>query len=961
MMAQMVSSQAPEYFQQEVNYEISVTLDDRNHVLHASERIEYINNSDDQLGFLYFHLWPNAYSSNTTDLAKQLMSIYGKQKMFRNDRLRGFIDSLDFRVNGIPARWELLPEQPDICRIILPGVLEPGDTIFITTPFRVKIPEGNISRMGFNRGTYQVSQWYPKPAVYDYNGWHPMPYLDQGEFYSEFGCFDVMITLPSAYVVGASGDLLTGSEVEWLNEISVSLEKQEQAKQSETDLPQKLKTLHYSGSQIHDFAWVAGKDFFVIKGKAILPSSGSEVTTMVMFSSQAYLWYDAIEYVNNSILKFSEWIGDYPYKSFTAIQADIAAGSGMEYPGLTVVGHAADDWSLEEVIVHEVAHSWFYSSVASDERRYPFMDEGLASAYEVRYMELVHPGRKLWEVYFKNWNVARFLQIENLPVGRMAELEWLVTARNNLEQPVDIAAIDYTEINYSSTIYFKAAQGFKMLRNYLGNSLFDTIMHDYFARWKSKHPYPSDLQEVFEDNSDKDLNWFFSGFLGTTKRTDYKALRLEDNRLLVKNPGELPSAFPISGISGDSTVFEIWSDGFTGKKWIQLPDIDHSRIRINMDHVVPEINHLNNNIRNRGIFRGWDPMQPQLMLSIEDPDTRSLMLMPLMNWNRTDGFMAGIALKNNFILPKTIEYFAMPFYTFNDPGIAGKGRISFNLIPYDKLVRKASLTLEGAKFGAPGPDDYHIIGTGLNVYFRNIRMNSAENHRVYGRFLSASDLTGIEEPENSESISFWQSGYVFERSSFVNPLSFLAAIESNGSYYKSSLEFNYEYSYSGRGNGMQARLFAGAMLKEDPVRQIYSFSSSGRSGRELYLFQGDFPDRFAVFPSTFWSRQMVLSEGGLITPVKDSVMYSPWLISASLVSSLPGKVARVPVKPFLNILYRGNGDTHFFLESGLKAGIWGFFEIYVPILVSENLNSGPVKERVRFILSLEALYKLRLR
>jgi hypothetical protein len=940
MMAPMVSSQTPEYFQQEVNYEITVTLDDRNHELHASERIEYINNSDDQLGFLYFHLWPNAYSSNTTDLAEQLMRIYGKQKMFRNDRLRGFIDSLDFRVNGIHAQWEVLPEQPDICRISLPCILEPGDTIIISTPFRVKIPEGNISRMGFNRGTYQVSQWYPKPAVYDNNGWHQMPYLDQGEFYSEFGSFDVKITLPSAYIVAASGELLTGSEIEWLNEI---------------------KTLHYSGRQIHDFAWVAGKDFFVIKGKTILPSSGSEVTTMVMFTSQAYLWYDAIEYVNNSILKFSEWIGDYPYKSFTAVQADIAAGSGMEYPGLTVVGHAADAWSLEEVIVHEVAHSWFYSSIASDERSYPFMDEGLASSYEARYMELVHPGRKLWEVYFMNRNLARFLQIDNLPVGRMAELEWLVAARNNLEQPVDIAAPEYTENNYSDIIYFKAAQGFNMLRNYLGNSLFDTIMHDYYAGWKSKHPYPSGLREAFEDNSDKDLNWFFSGFIGTTKRTDYKALRLEDNRLLVKNTGELPSSFPVSGISGDSTVFEIWSDGFTGKNWLQLPDIDHSRIMINKDHLVPEINHLNNNIRNRGIFRRRDPVQLQLLPSVEDPDRRSLILMPLMNWNRTDGFMAGIALKNNFILPKTIEYFAMPFYTFNDPGIAGKGRISFNLIPYDKLVRKASLTLEGAKFGAPGPDNYHLIGTGLNVNFRNIRMISAENHRVYGRFLTASDLTGIEEPENTAAISFWQSGYVFERSSLVNPLSFIATIESNGSYYKSSLEFNYEYSYNGRGNGMQARLFAGVMLKEDPVRKIYSFSSSGRSGRELYMFQGDFPDRFAVFPSTFWSRQMVLSEGGLVTPVKDSTRYSPWLISASLVSSLPGKAAMVPVKPFLNILYRGNGDTHLFLESGLKAGIWGLFEIYFPMLVTENLNSGPVKERIRFIFSLETLYKLRLR
>ncbi|MGE5420460.1 MAG: M1 family peptidase, partial [Chloroflexota bacterium] len=255
------------YFQQEVNYRIDVTLDDSRNQLHAFEEIEYINNSPDTLAILYFHLWPNAYSSNRTDLARQLLTIGGKQKLFKDPRHRGWIDSLDFRVNNMQAETELLPGQPDICIIKLPASIYPGDTIYISTPFRVKVPEGNISRMGLADGAYQISQWYPKPAVFDLDGWHPMPYLDQGEFYSEFGKYDVTINLQEDYVVGASGDLQTVSEEAWLNETA----SQWRVPSIEQNRPSSLKTIHFTGENIHDFAWVAGKGFRALTGKIILP------------------------------------------------------------------------------------------------------------------------------------------------------------------------------------------------------------------------------------------------------------------------------------------------------------------------------------------------------------------------------------------------------------------------------------------------------------------------------------------------------------------------------------------------------------------------------------------------------------------------------------------------------------------------------------------------------------------
>ena len=974
-----------EYFQQEVNYNIHVTLNDQRHELNAFETVEYINNSPDTLHFIYFHLWPNGYSNNNTELAGQLFSSNGKQKLFNDPELRGYIDSLDFKIDNQQVQWNLLPGQPDICQVSLNKVLNPGDVIKITTPFHVKIPKGVISRMGHIGESYQISQWYPKPAVYDRDGWHQMSYQDQGEFYSEFGSFNVSITLPANYIVGATGSLQTKQEAEMLDKLAADTTWMANLDSLKAEFPlssEKVKTLRYTENKIHDFAWFADKRFHVLKGKVKLSESGREVTTWVMFTDQqAKFWKDAIPYVNNAIVSFSKWNGDYPYRSFTAVQSALNAGQGMEYPGIAVVGAVINAYSLDEVIAHEVCHNWFYSALGSDERRYPFMDEGITSANEYRYMEQRYPQKKLWEVILPNLKIAKFFHIDKMPVKQMRELEWLSQARENLEQPINLQAEDYTTLNYSLIIYNKSGAGFNYLRAYLGDSLYDAAMHEYYRQWKDKHPQPDDLSKLFESFTGKDLSWFFNDLIGTTKRMDYRVVRLENQRLLVKNNGELVSPLVISGMIGDSVCFSKWVDGFEGQKWIDLPQADPEgfqnlrglqnlsglEIKIDPGHVTPEVFRLNNNIRKSGLFPKSDPLRTQLYFTFEDPEKRYLMFLPAFNWTRENGFMFGMALHNGFLMPKPFEYFVMPFYTFRSPGVAGFGKIAYNITPYDFLIRKAKISLEGTQFGAPGNQSYHNLKAGFDLYFRNKDMNNQLTQKVFGKYITASDLFQIEHFEKADMRSYLQFGYRLEKSGFLNPYKLSASFESSRTYLKTSVEFNYRLSYEGKKNGLDIRLFTGTMLKNNPDVPFYAFAASGRSGREQYLYQGTYPDRFSPFPTTFWSRQMTPSEGGLVSPVNDLLGYSRRLVSLSLTSSLPGKASRIPIKPFVNILLNDHGsgtghDSPLFYEAGLKAGIWNFFEIYFPLLVSGNIQSitGPVKDRIRFVFSLDSFTQVKL-
>jgi len=209
-------SQKP-YFQQEVNYKIAVTLHDTSHTLIGDIAIEYKNNAPNRLDFIYLHLWANAYQNQNTAFARQQLRVGSTEFYFAKDADLGGFSNLNFTIDGQQAILELQKDNPDIAILRLPKPLESGQTITIQSPFTLKIP-ASFSRLGHVEKSYQMTQWFPKPAVYDNKGWHPMPCLDMGEFYSEFGNFDVTITLPNNYVVAATGVLQTEREKEFLKE-----------------------------------------------------------------------------------------------------------------------------------------------------------------------------------------------------------------------------------------------------------------------------------------------------------------------------------------------------------------------------------------------------------------------------------------------------------------------------------------------------------------------------------------------------------------------------------------------------------------------------------------------------------------------------------------------------------------------------------------------------------------------
>ena len=711
-------------WQQEVNYTIKVTLDDQLHMLRGSEEFVYTNNSPATLNSLYIHLWPNAYKDKHTALAKQLM-MSGKDLLFRNDpEYQGFIDSLDFKADGLSVQLTYDAKHVDIALLTLNKPLAPGEKVVITTPFRVKLPSGEVSRMGHIDQSYQITQWYPKPAVYDEKGWHQMPYLNQGEFYSEYGSFDVSITLPENYTVGATGDLQTEREIKRLNLLAeyngVSSLKPEAEEKSEvypfeentgkeliasgmyraSDIPIKrsdidwsnidkhyessessgvMKTLRYTQSRVHDFAWFADKTFRVLKGEVILPQSGRVVTTWAMYTeNSADLWKPhAMEYLHDGILKYSQWNGDYPYNQVTAVDGTISAGGGMEYPNVTVIGNVSTKEALEVVIVHEVGHNWFYGILGSNERDFGWMDEGLNTLNEMRFVAEKYPDNT--RLSDMAGGAAKKLGFVGLSHKDEGDVLYRCMSSFGVDQPIHSHSADFSQTNYGGVMYQKTGLVFHYLKAYLGDSLFDLCMHTYFDRWKFRHPQPEDFRAVMEAVSKQDLGWLFDDLIDSRKVADYKIARVKKSGagmdVKVRNVGSVNGPIGVQSIRNGKVWESVWMSPEELKKAggvVKLSTLADT-VMIDADRNIPEVNRNNNLWTKGGREFKW-----KFGTGNDLPNERNHYWLPAVGWNQYDRMMLGLVLHNTSLPAPKLRYSLVPMYSFGRKNLSGLGDISYN-------------------------------------------------------------------------------------------------------------------------------------------------------------------------------------------------------------------------------------------------------------------------------------------
>lgn len=593
---QRTASGAPgvHYWQQRCDYAIEASLDETTKTVHGKGTVTYTNNSPDPLEYIWIHLEQNVYKKDSL----------GRLALGEDAGLGGTGDvttgiTLESLTQG--GKDLKYTVYDTMARIDLPKPLPPRSAMTFDAAWSFQIPPNGSDRMGredVEQGTlFLVAQWYPAVAVYDdVHGWNTLPYLSVGEFYFNYGSFDVKLTVPRTHVVSSTGllqnpeQVLTPTQIERLAAAAKTQETTTIIGESEVGTPgirpagdSPTLTWHFKAENVRSFAWASSKAF--IWDAAAAQGLSHPVLAQSFYPKEAIkTWAKSTEYLRFSIEHYSGQWFEYPYPIASNINGPVP---GMEYPMIIFCAAREDPKDLYGVTTHEIGHNWFPMTVNTDERRHAWMDEGF-NTFINHYSQLA---------YFKT------PEPEGVEVRRAAE-QSMWEANQPIETPADFTW--HGRLGYLA--YGKPANSLRLLREYvLGPERFDAGFRAYIKRWAFKSPMPADFFRTMEDATGADLAWFWRGFFLETGTLDQAITDVEQGekdalaRVTLENHGTQVMPVRLRLTLDDGTTrdvelpVQIWA---TTNQWVAQVETGGktiTKVKIDPAEMLPDVD-LSNNV-----------------------------------------------------------------------------------------------------------------------------------------------------------------------------------------------------------------------------------------------------------------------------------------------------------------------------------------------------------------------------
>ena len=579
----------PGYWQQRVDYRIRASLDPATHEVQGTETIHYTNHSPDRLAYLWLHVEQNICEPGSlTDRLNQPPLVFlGSTFDFSCQGFAGGGTLESLTIGGVsPAKARF----GTTLRVDLPEPLPPGASVDLDLAWRFTVPPMGAARMGRDGDLHQVAQWYPRVAVYDdVRGWNHEPYIGAGEFYLEYGAFDVELTVPASWTVAATGTLanpdevLTAEQRRRLERARTAGEPVQVITAAEAADPARHRptvegtlTWHFRADSVRDFAFAAGP------GLRWDASGWDGILIQTLYRPGAGKWVEANRMARAAIRHFSERWYRYPYPHATTVEGPV---EGMEYPMLTFVPDSPTREDLQWVLMHEFGHQWFPMVVGSNERLYPWMDEGFNT-----FIDLEAAAE-----YFAGTAYGDTITVH--PLHLHADHALPGTEQPLITRPVEVRDLFWTA-------YQKPALMLSLLRDeVMGRARFEDAFRAYIAAWAFRHPTPADFFRVMRDRSGMDLDWFWRAWVMTTARLDQAVTRIaqvgEISLVTLENRGAMVMPLSMWVRYDDGTAglvelpVEMWNLG-DSFEWRSAPGRRVVAVTIDPADRLPDIDRGNN-------------------------------------------------------------------------------------------------------------------------------------------------------------------------------------------------------------------------------------------------------------------------------------------------------------------------------------------------------------------------------
>ncbi len=496
----MVAQNNTSYWQQHVDYKMNVDMDVKNFQYKGTQELVYTNNSPDTLTQVFYHLYFNAFQPGSEmDIRSQNLPDPDPRVLSKISALTpeeiGYLKVSSLTQNDKPLTYKV---AGTVLEVALNKPIIPGEKVTFYMEFNGQVPK-QIRRSGRNNNegvSLSMTQWYPKMAEYDFEGWHADPYIAR-EFHGVWGNFDVTINIDKDYVLGGTGYLQNPDQIgHGYQKEGVEVKKKS-----------KKLSWHFKAPNVHDFAWAADPDYVhdVLK----MPNGP---TLHFFYKNNEDIkdnWKDLQPKAAELMTYFSEKIGKYPYDQYSIIQG---GDGGMEYAMCTLITGERNFGSLVGVTAHEMAHAWFQHILATNEAKHEWMDEGFTS-------------------YISTLAMNEVMKQNNPNSLRGVYNGYYQLAISGIEQPQTTQADRYAHNSaYGASAYSKGAVFLSQLGYIIGEDNLAKTIKRYFDEWKFKHPTPNDFKRVAEKVSGIQLDWYLTDWTKTTNAIDYGIKEVTENK-----------------------------------------------------------------------------------------------------------------------------------------------------------------------------------------------------------------------------------------------------------------------------------------------------------------------------------------------------------------------------------------------------------------------------------------------
>ena len=901
---------------QENKIKIKSTFHPEKDELLIQQEIVFYNTSDSTLTNIYLHNWANSFRDRKTPLSKRLIKDFRKNLYFANAKDLGSTTIKNLSINFENVHFTEVDKQADILNISLTNALKPNDSAKIAITYKVKIPNAQFTSYGKTKEGYHLRFWYITPAVFN-NGWQLMSNLNIDDLYESATDFIIELDVPKNYIVESNLYEYKTEKEHFTNYYLVG--------KSKTDVILSInKTKQF-------------KTYKATKTTVYTNLFPDEIDAAV-----------ATTIVDRELLFIEKFLGKYPHKE---IYVDKITQSKDPVYGLSqlpnILRPFSDYFKCDVTVFKALSRKYIENTLLLNKRTDYWLLDGLQNYLMLEYIDEFYPDVKLLGELSNKWFLKNY-HISKQDFNAKYPLIHQFVSRKFLDQALNTTADSLSNFNRKIASKYKAGLGFRYLKGYLGDSILNNSIKEFYQQHHTKTISTLDFQKILSSKTDKDINWFFNDFVKSNKKIDYTIdnvkVKGDSLEVTIRNKRNITAPVLLYGLKDKEIKFKKWYTAIDSSKTVTISNDDFNKVSLNYENLYPELNTLDNwkSLENK-IFN--KPLKFTLIKDAQDPYYTQIFYQPEVNYNFYNGLIVGTKLHNKPLIKRNLEFKLAPSYATKSNTLIGQFTALYNQYLEETSIYRIMYGVSGATLDYAPELSYRSFVPFVNVIFKRKSLRDATSEALFAKLVHIDkEISPLDNRTDQDSYSIFNVSYNYVNPDIIKEFRYNFNLEAADKFTKLSADLRFR-SLSTTDTQLDFRIFAGAFLNNKTEGDYFSF---GLDRANDYLFQLNY---FGRSENTgFFSQQFIIADGGF-----KSVL--PTRYANQFMLAFNSSFGLWRWMEFYNdvaFLKNKNNPVYFGYNNGIRFNfVHNIFEIYFPLYSNNGweVSRDNYPQKIRFTLT----------